>query len=203
MKKITSFLAIGAITLATVDAVAAPTSSAPVPPELRSTKVISIYSDAFTAATGWDFGEWGSGSTYSEITIGTDHIAQFGIGKNYFGWQFNKDVNAMVMDKLHVDLYAEEAGTINVYPICRRQAQGEKSQSVDITAGEWTSIDFDLQNFTDNGLDLSGVFQFKFTNTAGISTLWIDNVYFWDSSTSPTASITPAAVLREWQPTSP
>lgn len=184
MKKITSFLAIGAITLATADAVAAPTSSAPVPPELRSTKVISIYSDAFTAATGWDFGEWGSGSTYSEITIGTDHIAQFGIGNNYFGWQFNNDVNAVAMDKLHVDLYAEEAGTINVYPICRSQAQGEKFQSVDITAGEWTSIDFDLQNFTDNGLDLSGVFQFKFTNTAGISTLWIDNVYFWDSSTS-------------------
>ena len=99
MKKITSFLAIGAITLATADAVAAPTSSAPVPPELRSTKVISIYSDAFTAATGWGFGEWDSGSTYSEITIGTDHIAQFGIGNNYFGWQFHNDVNAVAMDK--------------------------------------------------------------------------------------------------------
>ena len=41
---------------------AAPTTSAPTPPELAKSKVVSIYSDAYSS-TGFNFGEWGSGTT--------------------------------------------------------------------------------------------------------------------------------------------
>ena len=88
--------------ISSVNAFAQPTTSAPTPPELAKSKVISIYSDAY-ASTGFDFGEWKSGSTYALEKIGdTDNIAKFTTTDlGYFGWEFSK-VNTAAMDKLHV-----------------------------------------------------------------------------------------------------
>ena len=77
--------------ISSVNAFAQPTTSAPTPPELAKSKVISIYSDAY-ASTGFDFGEWKSGSTYALEKIGdTDNIAKFTTTDlGYFGWEFSK-----------------------------------------------------------------------------------------------------------------
>ena len=56
---------------------AQPTTAAPTPPEYAASKVLSIYSDAFTPATGWNFGVWESGSSYSQIQVEGDNVAQF------------------------------------------------------------------------------------------------------------------------------
>ena len=73
--------------ISSVNAFAQPTASAPTPPELAKSKVISIYSDAY-ASTGFDFGVWGSGSTYALEKIGgTDNVAKFTTTDlGYFGW---------------------------------------------------------------------------------------------------------------------
>lgn len=61
--------------ISSVNAFAQPTTSAPTPPELAKSKVVSIYSDAY-ASTGFEFGVWGSGTTYAPEKIGdTDNVS--------------------------------------------------------------------------------------------------------------------------------
>lgn len=165
--------------ISSVNAFAQPTTSAPTPPELAKSKVVSIYSDAY-ASTGFDFGEWESGSTYALEKIGdTDNVAKFTTTDlGYFGWQFGK-VNTAAMDKLHVDVYGDAAFSVRVVPIT---GGAEVGQTIEVSAGKWTSVDLDTKVFADGGANLANVFQIKFDNVKS-QTFYIDNVYFWSTST--------------------
>ena len=165
--------------ISSVNAFAQPTTSAPTPPELAKSKVISIYSDAY-ASTGFDFGVWGSGSTYALEKIGgTDNVAKFTTTDlGYFGWQFGK-VNTAAMDKLHVDVYGDAAFSVRVGPIT---GGTEVGQTIEVSAGKWTSVDLDTKVFADGGANLANVYQIKFDNVKS-QTFYIDNVYFWSTST--------------------
>lgn len=165
--------------ISSVNAFAQPTTSAPTPPELAKSKVISIYSDAY-ASTGFDFGEWKSGSTYALEKIGdTDNIAKFTTTDlGYFGWEFSK-VNTAAMDKLHVDVYGDAAFSVRVVPIT---GGAEVGQTIEVSAGKWTSVDLDTKVFADGGANLANVYQIKFDNVKS-QTFYIDNVYFWSTST--------------------
>lgn len=165
--------------ISSVNAFAQPTTSAPTPPELAKSKVISIYSDAY-ASTGFDFGVWGSGSTYALEKIGdTDNVAKFTTTDlGYFGWEFSK-VNTAAMDKLHVDVYGDAAFSVRVVPIT---GGTEVGQTIEVSAGKWTSVDLDTKVFADRGANLANVYQIKFDNVKS-QTFYIDNVYFWSTST--------------------
>lgn len=165
--------------ISSANAFAQPTTSAPTPPELAKSKVISIYSDAY-ASTGFDFGVWGSGTTYAPEKIGdTDNVAKFTTTDlGYFGWQFGK-VNTAAMDKLHVDIYSDAAFSVRVVPIT---GGAEVGQTIEVSAGKWTSVDLDTKVFADGGANLANVFQIKFDNVKS-QTFYIDNVYFWSTST--------------------
>ena len=166
-----------------VSLMAQPTTAAPTPPEYAASKVLSIYSDAFAPATAWNFGEWNSQTQYVQEQIGDDNVAKFTTTSlGYFGWEFQNDVNAAAMTHLHLDVWVADATTFQLTPICRTQSQGEKSLNVSARAGQWTSVDLDLDDYEEQGLDLSGVFQFKFAGLAN-KVLYIDNVYFYNSST--------------------
>lgn len=164
--------------ISSVNAFAQPTTSAPTPPELAKSKVISIYSDAY-ASTGFKFGEWESGSTYALEKIGdTDDVAKFTTTDlGYFGWEFSK-VNTAAMDKLHVDIYSDAAFSVRVVPIT---GGAEVGQTIEVSAGKWTSVDLDTKVFADGGATLN-VYQIKFDNVKS-QTFYIDNVYFWSTST--------------------
>jgi hypothetical protein len=165
--------------ISSVNAFAQPTTSAPTPPELAKSKVISIYSDAY-ASTGFDFGVWGSGSTYALEKIGdTDNVAKFTTTDlGYFGWEFSK-VNTAAMDKLHVDVYGDAAFSVRVVPIT---GGTEVGQTIEVSAGKWTSVDLDTKVFADGGANLANVYQIKFDKVKS-QTFYIDNVYFWSTST--------------------
>lgn len=165
--------------ISSVNAFAQPTASAPTPPELAKSKVISIYSDAY-ASTGFEFGVWGSGTTYAPEKIGdTDNVAKFTTTDlGYFGWQFGK-VNTAAMDKLHVDIYSDAAFSVRVVPIT---GGTEVGQTIEVSAGKWTSVDLDTKVFADGGANLANVYQIKFDNVKS-QTFYIDNVYFWSTST--------------------
>ena len=165
--------------ISSVNAFAQPTASAPTPPELAKSKVISIYSDAY-ASTGFDFGVWDSGSTYALEKIGdTDNVAKFTTTDlGYFGWEFSK-VNTAAMDKLHVDIYSDAAFSVRVVPIT---GGAEVGQTIEVSAGKWTSVDLDTKVFADGGANLANVYQIKFDNVKS-QTFYIDNVYFWSTST--------------------
>lgn len=165
--------------MASVSAYAQPATSAPTPPALSASKVVSIYSDAYSS-TGFEFGEWGSGTAFAAEKIGeADNVAKFvTTSLGYFGWQFST-VNTAAMDKLHVDFYADAAFTIRVVPIT---GGPEVGQTVSVNAGEWTSVDLDTKTFADGGANMGNVFQIKFDNVSS-QTFYIDNVYFWNTST--------------------
>ena len=165
--------------ISSVNAFAQPTASAPTPPELAKSKVISIYSDAY-ASTGFEFGVWGSGTTYAPEKIGdTDNVAKFTTTDlGYFGWEFSK-VNTAAMDKLHVDVYGDAAFSVRVVPIT---GGTEVGQTIEVSAGKWTSVDLDTKVFADGGANLANVYQIKFDNVKS-QTFYIDNVYFWSTST--------------------
>ncbi|MEI3149048.1 MAG: fibronectin type III domain-containing protein [Muribaculaceae bacterium] len=165
--------------ISSANAFAQPTTSAPTPPELAKSKVISIYSDAY-ASTGFDFGVWGSGTTYALEKIGdTDNVAKFTTTDlGYFGWEFSK-VNTAAMDKLHVDVYGDAAFSVRVVPIT---GGAEVGQTIEVSAGKWTSVDLDTKVFADGGANLANVYQIKFDNVKS-QTFYIDNVYFWSTST--------------------
>lgn len=165
--------------ISSVNAFAQPTTSAPTPPELAKSKVISIYSDAY-ASTDFKFGEWESGSTYALEKIGdTDNVAKFTTTDlGYFGWEFSK-VNTAAMDKLHVDGYGDAAFSVRVVPIT---GGTEVGQTIEVSAGKWTSVDLDTKVFADRGANLANVYQIKFDNVKS-QTFYIDNVYFWSTST--------------------
>lgn len=156
-----------------------PTTSAPTPPALAASKVISIYSDAYTSI-GYAFGEWGSGTAYVAETIGTDNIAKFTTtGLGYFGWQLNSTVNALAMTNLHIDVWAAQETEFDLFPIT---GTAEKFKHVKALANQWTSVEFTVDEFTNLGLNMGNVTQFKFANVAS-KTFYIDNVYFYNSST--------------------
>lgn len=165
--------------ISSVNAFAQPTTSAPTSPELAKSKVISIYSDAY-ASTDFKFGEWESGSTYALEKIGdTDNVAKFTTTDlGYFGWEFSK-VNTAAMDKLHVDVYGDAAFSVRVVPIT---GGAEVGQTIEVSAGKWTSVDLDTKVFADGGANLANVYQIKFDNVKS-QTFYIDNVYFWSTST--------------------
>ena len=165
--------------ISSVNAFAQPTTSAPTPPELAKSKVVSIYSDAY-ASTGFEFGVWGSGTTYAPEKIGdTDNVAKFTTTDlGYFGWEFSK-VNTAAMDKLHVDVYGDAAFSVRVVPIT---GGTEVGQTIEVSAGKWTSVDLDTKVFADGGANLANVYQIKFDNVKS-QTFYIDNVYFWSTST--------------------
>ena len=165
--------------ISAVNAFAQPTTSAPTTPELAKSKVISIYSDAY-ASTGFEFGVWGSGSTYALEKIGdTDNVAKFTTTDlGYFGWEFSK-VNTAAMDKLHVDVYGDAAFSVRVVPIT---GGTEVGQTIEVSAGKWTSVDLDTKVFADRGANLANVYQIKFDKVKS-QTFYIDNVYFWSTST--------------------
>ena len=100
----------------------------------------------------------------------------------YFGWELQRDVNAATMEKVHIDVWSEEGFTFRLTPICRTQLLGEVFHDVTVKAGEWTSVDLDLSVYSDGGADLSGIYQLKF-DQIGARTFWIDNVYFYTTST--------------------
>lgn len=179
MKKFYKLAVAGlAIALAAPTVYADPTTAAPTPPEFAKSKVISVFSDSFTS-TGFDFGDWSSGTVYAAETIDGNNIAKFVTNANaYFGLQ-NFSANASAMEYLHIDIYCDNAASLRVVPIT---GGPEVGQTVNLTAGEWTSADLDLATFTKGGANMANVYQIKIDQIPS-QTIWIDNIYFYSTST--------------------
>jgi hypothetical protein len=172
MKK-TFFLV--ALLCASVAQAAEPTVAA-TDPTWPAAQVVSIYSEAYTSV-GMSFGEWGSGSASSDFVIGENHSTKVvvgTIGVGYFGLQFGAAQNVLNMEKVHVDIYVEEALEPNFYLIS--QPSGEKGKKLSLTADTWNAVDIDLADFSPVGM--SDIHQIKFDGIVG-KTLYLDNIYFY------------------------
>lgn len=152
--------------------------AAPTVPTVDAKKVIAVYSDvypcSFSAMEGW-----GQATQFEELNFEGNHVRYY-TNFNYLGWATATPINALNMEKLHLDIWAENTGSLKVIPIYGGDGlttDDSKGKVVELEGQQWNAIEFDLTEFV--GLDFSSIFQFKFDVPQGGTTFAIDNVYFY------------------------
>ena len=154
---------------------------APAAPTVAEKKVISLYSDAYATTNNFTAHEgWGDATIYQELDLEGNKVRYY-TNLNWLGWQhINGPINALNMEKLHLDIWAEFDGSLKVTPIYGGEGlttDDSKGKVVELKGQQWNSIDFELTEFV--GLDWSSIHQFKFDAAVGGTTFAIDNVYFY------------------------
>jgi hypothetical protein len=86
------------------------------------------------------------------------------------------------MEFLHLDVWTADATDIETYLIST--ASGEKFIKTSLNKDAWTSITIPISDFTDQGLTVADIKEFKFV---GAGSVFIDNIYFYKSP-SPTGT---------------
>lgn len=176
MKKITLLFTAALLLIGAMSVYAQPSTSAPTPPARSDAKVISIFCDAYANLSGTDFNPfWGQTTVVSTVQVGTDNVLKYA-NLNYQGTQLSGNVNAAPMNKLHIDIWSADATNFQITPISPGPKEFLLTLSP-IVLGQWNSFDVDLTSFT--GVAFSEIFQFK---VVGNGTVYIDNLYFYDSS---------------------
>lgn len=156
---------------------------APAAPTVAEKKVISLYSDTYATTNNFSAIEysWNAATQYEGLNLEGNEVRYY-TNFTYLGWQhINGPINALNMEKLHLDIWAENTGSLRVVPIyggAGLTTNESVSKVVELQGQQWNSIDLTLD--TDlAGLDLSSIFQFKFDNPVGGNVFAIDNVYFY------------------------
>lgn len=157
--------------------------AAPAVPTVAEKKVISLYSDTYATTNNFSAIEysWNAATQYEGLNLEGNEVRYY-TNFTYLGWQhINGPINALNMEKLHLDIWAENTGSLRVVPIyggAGLTTNESVSKVVELHGQQWNSIDLTLD--TDlAGLDLSSIFQFKFDNPVGGNVFAIDNVYFY------------------------
>ncbi|MGR7813559.1 PKD domain-containing protein [Lacinutrix undariae] len=172
-----------------VTAILQPLVHAPNQPARVATDVVSVFSAAYADVSGTDFyPNWGQATTYNQLDIDGDATIQYG-GLTYQGIQIGETVNVSEMEFLHIDVWtADENIALDIFPISI--LSGEQAYQVTPTAQQWNSYNIPLSAFTDLGLSLDDIHQFKFVGTPdGEATVFLDNIYFYKEATGTITSI--------------
>ena len=157
------------------DTPTSPTTAAPVPPARDPSKVISVFSDAYTDLSGTDFNpNWGQSTVVTTEDIAGSATLKYA-NLNYQGTQFASAIDASEFGYLHIDMWTYNATVVNISLIST--GPNETAYSLPITASQWVSYDIPLTKFS-GVVDLADIIQFKFDGTAG-STIYLDNMYFY------------------------
>lgn len=158
-----------------------PLTSAPSPISRTDSDVISIFSDAYTNITGTDFNpNWSQATIFKAFDLNGDNMLQYS-NLNYQGINIGSNVDASVMETLHIDIWTPDATSIDIFPLpAGVQPADERFVTKTLVPNEWTSFDIPLTEFTDQGLPINDLLQFKFV---GSGTVFIDNLYFYKAPT--------------------
>ena len=200
MKKVYLFLCLVCLTFTNL--FAQPTVSVTTPPTRNATDVVSIYNDGpYTSLTGTDFNpNWGQNgfAAATEITIGASDKVRRYPNFNYQGIQFT-GTNISSFDSLHIDVWSPDCTILDIYLIAN--GAGEKFVSKNVTLSGWNRFNIKLSDYSNQGLSLTNIFQFKFVSNTPASgtTIYLDNIYFYKSANAPTLSNfnVPAKVLGD------
>ncbi|MCO6487747.1 MAG: Ig-like domain-containing protein, partial [Phaeodactylibacter sp.] len=179
--------------------------SAPTPTQ-DPTNVISIFSDAYTnQPVDYYNGYWAPFQTtigQDDININGDNIIAYS-ELNFVGIQFLADaptINASSMTHLHVDVQPREDVEPGDYLIIRiadvgpdntfgtgDDSSGEiRLDNSNLVNGDWYSLDVALSDLV-SLVGRSNLAQIVFVSDATISSIFVDNIYFYnDGSSGPT-----------------
>lgn len=159
-----------------------PVQSAPAQPNRVAADVISIFSGKYTNVAGSDFNPyWWQTTIYTAFELNGDAMLQYS-NLNYQGIQIGTAQDVTTMETLHIDVWSATANTIDFYPLpVGIAAENEKYFTLDLIADQWNSFDIPLSYFSDLGLALDNIHQFKFV---GSGTIFVDNIYFYKAPSS-------------------
>ena len=162
-----------------------PAVAAPTPPARNATDYVSLYSDAYTNVTPIDWNPfWGQSTIPTEVQIAANPTRKY-TNLNYQGVQFGTPLNVASMSRLHLDIWTPNCTAFELFLINTTPATVEQKVTLNPTLSGWNSFDIPLTSFS--LINLSSVAQFKMVGTpSGSSVVYIDNIYFWKSSSSPT-----------------
>src|SRR5690606_23702277 len=97
---------------------------------------------------------------------------------SYQGVQFGQTVDVSQMEFLHIDVWTNDVSQIKIFPISI--STGEQQVTQDLVADQWNSFNIPISAFTDQGLSMADLHQFKFEGEPwAAGTVFIDNVYFY------------------------
>jgi hypothetical protein len=174
-----------------VTAIEAPAVSAPTPPARQPDDVISVFSAAYDDVEGTDYfpdwGQGGQGSSWAMFDLAGDEVLQY-VNLSYQGIALAEGttVDISAMEYLHVDVWTTDAVT-DLETNLINNAGGTVTQtpiSQSLSAGEWTSLDIPISDYTDQGQVVSEIFQLMFVGEPwAAGTVFIDNIYFYKEST--------------------
>ncbi len=166
---------------------AQPVVGAPVPATRAASNVISLFSDTYTNVAGinW-FPNWGQTTVVSDVVIAGNTTKLYS-NFNYEGVQFAGSVDASSMDSIHVDIWTADCTAFDVFLINTSPATVEQSVRVTPTLSGWNSFNISLSQYTN--IALANIGQLKLVSTPfGGTTVYLDNIYFFKSSSGPTIS---------------
>ena len=162
---------------ATTVAFVAEPSSLPTAPTWPANQVQAVYSETYDA--NCEFGDWGSGTQYTQDTYGKKYVTAAG---GYFGLTGFK-LNCSKMEILHMDIWCANTITLGIVPIYK-EGQGvneDKRVTKTISGGQWNSVDIPLTDFV--GVPTwDNIHQIKIENVPN-QTLWFNNIYFYTNVT--------------------
>lgn len=153
----------------------APSAAAPAPTQSAG-NVLSIFSDDYTDPSGVNyFPNWGQSTAYEMIQLGGNDVIKYS-NINYQGIEIGQSVDVTGYEFVHIDVWSSDYTSLPFFIIA---GGAEKKVNLTLVPNQWNRIDIPLSDFTDQGLDVSGVIQFKFdVQPENGGTIFIDNLYF-------------------------
>lgn len=170
-----------------------PPFAAPYPPARNTGDVISVFSATYNDLPNTNyFPYWQQHpeSTSNMLKLNGDEMLQFN-KMTYHGIQLeNGNIDVSNMQYLHLDVWTKE--TVNqISTSLINNTNGvitENAVTTAITPNAWTSIDIPISDYTNQGLNVSQIWQLKFeANPSLQGTVFIDNIYFYKSAAAKPA----------------
>ena len=167
--------------------------SKPTDPAYDLCQVLPIFSSYYNPRTlSPTFGEWGSGSAKTDITIDGVNVWEVIVGtlyEGYFGIEWgNMPFDVSVYTGLHMDIFTPSAQELKIYPINRNSAyngnEPEKYVTRTTSAGSWTSINIPISEYLAQGAVMTRNYQLKVEGNRG-DLMLLTNIYYYKSSECP------------------
>ena len=165
-------------------------TDAPAAPTRSAASVMSLYSEAYTAAATIANVPWDD-SNFEEITVAGNKILKIS-GSNFIGMDLDSYLDASNMTHLHMDYWIGtdwQAGMVLNPKLSNHAAENGETNAIDISnpinaqseVKNWQSKDFDL------GAGAREKFkQFLITQAGFAGIFYLDNVYLYNDNTSST-----------------
>ncbi len=144
-------------------------------PTLDASRVISLYSNAYTNVSNIDwFPNWGQITQVTNTTAGGNDVKKY-TTMNYQGVQFATPIDATAMTHIHLDVWTPNCTAFEVYLV--NQTIAEQKVTLTPTLSGWNSFDIPLHQYTN--INLASIGQLKLVSAPyGTGELYLDNIYF-------------------------